>query len=146
MLGIPLTEDGFFLETGMELNSVNTPREGVFICGLAHSPKFIEETITQAYAAATQAAKILSKEFLEIDGTVAVVNEDLCSGCRICESLCEYGAIEMKEKEEKLVAHVVEALCKSCGVCSAACPTNAIALGCFTTEQLLAQIRATLVE
>ncbi len=146
MLGIPLTEDGFFLETGMELNSVNTPREGVFICGLAHSPKFIEETITQAYAAATQAAKILSKEFLEIEGTVAVVNEDLCSGCRICESLCEYGAIEMKEKEEKLVAHVVEALCKSCGVCSAACPTNAIALGCFTTEQLLAQIRATLVE
>ena len=144
MLDIPLTEDGFFLETRIELNAVDTPREGVFICGLAHSPKFIEETITEAYAAAAHAAKVLSKELLEFEGTVAVVDEDLCSGCRVCESLCEYGAIEMKEKEEKNVAHVIEALCKSCGVCGAACPTNAIELGNFTTEQLITQIRSAL--
>ena len=144
MLGIPLTEDGFFLENRIELNSVDTRREGIFICGLAHSPKFIEETITEACAAAAHAAKILAEEQLEFEGTVAVVNEDLCSGCRVCESLCEYGAIEMKEKEGKLVAHVIEALCESCGVCGAACPTNAIELGNFTTEQLLAQIKASL--
>jgi heterodisulfide reductase subunit A len=146
MLGIPLTQDGFFLETKMELNHVDTPRAGVFICGLAHSPKFIEETITQAYAAAAHAAEILSKSRLEIEGTVAVINEDLCSGCRICENLCEYGAIKMREENERLVAYVVEALCKSCGVCGAACPTNAINLNYFTTEQILAQIKAALVE
>jgi len=146
MLKVPLTKDGFFLEAHMKLRPVDFQTDGVFLCGMAHSPKYIEESISQACAAAARAATILSKKALEMEGIVASVDEDLCSGCRICESLCPYGAIEMMEKEGKTVAHVIEALCKGCGVCGTACPTKAITLGHFTTEEILAQVRAILKE
>ncbi|MEM2941771.1 MAG: CoB--CoM heterodisulfide reductase iron-sulfur subunit A family protein [Thermoproteota archaeon] len=146
MLKVPLTKDGFFLEAHMKLRPVDFQTDGVFLCGMAHSPKFIEESISQACAAAARAATILSKKALEMEGIVASVDEDLCSGCRICEFLCPYGAIEMKEKDGKIVAHVIEALCKGCGVCGTACPTKAITLGHFTTEEILAQVRAVLKE
>jgi heterodisulfide reductase subunit A len=81
-----------------------------------------------------------------MEGIIASVDEDLCSGCRICDSLCAYGAIEMNENTGKSTAHVIEALCKGCGVCSTACPTKAIVMGHFTKEQILAQVRATLCE
>ncbi|MEM1563248.1 MAG: CoB--CoM heterodisulfide reductase iron-sulfur subunit A family protein [Candidatus Bathyarchaeia archaeon] len=146
MLKVPLTKDGFFLEAHMKLRPVDFQTDGVFLCGMAHSPKFIDESISQACAAAARAATILSKKALEMEGIVASVDEDLCSGCRICEFLCPYGAIEMKEKNGKIVAHVIEALCKGCGVCGTACPTKAITLGHFTTEEILAQVRAMLRE
>ncbi|MCS7124598.1 MAG: CoB--CoM heterodisulfide reductase iron-sulfur subunit A family protein [Candidatus Bathyarchaeota archaeon] len=146
MLKVPLTKDGFFLEAHMKLRPVDFQTDGVFLCGMAHSPKFIDESIAQACAAAARAATILSKKALEMEGIVANVDEDLCSGCRICEFLCPYGAIEMIEKEGKTVAHVIEALCKGCGVCGTACPTKAIILGHFTTEEILAQVRAILRE
>jgi heterodisulfide reductase subunit A len=146
MLKVPLTKDGFFLEAHMKLRPVDFQTDGVFLCGMAHSPKFIEESISQACAAAARAATILSKKALEMEGIVAIVDEDLCSGCRICEFLCPYSAIEMKEKDGKTVAHVIEALCKGCGVCGTACPTKAITLGHFTTEEILAQVRAILKE
>ncbi|MEM3356197.1 MAG: 4Fe-4S binding protein, partial [Candidatus Bathyarchaeia archaeon] len=146
MLKVPLTKDGFFLEAHMKLRPVDFATEGVFLCGMAHSPKYIDESIAQACAAAARATTILSKPTLEMEGIVANVNEDLCSGCRICEHLCAYGAIEMKEKDEKLVAHVIEALCKGCGTCGSACPTKAIIMGHFTTEEILAQVRAALME
>ncbi|MEM3577009.1 MAG: CoB--CoM heterodisulfide reductase iron-sulfur subunit A family protein [Candidatus Bathyarchaeia archaeon] len=146
MLKVPLTKDGFFLEAHMKLRPVDFATEGVFLCGMAHSPKYIDESIAQACAAAARAATILSKSTLEMEGIVANVNEDLCSGCRICEYLCPYGAIEMKEKDGKLTAHVIEALCKGCGACGTACPTKAIIMGHFTTEEILAQVRAALVE
>jgi len=146
MLKVPLTKDGFFLEAHMKLRPVDFQTDGVFLCGMAHSPKFIEESISQACAAAARAATILSKKELEMEGIVASVDEDLCSGCRICEYLCPYSAIEMKEKDGKTVAHVIEALCKGCGVCGTACPTKAITLGHFTTEEILAQVRAALKE
>ena len=146
MLKVPLTKDGFFLEAHMKLRPVDFQTDGVFLCGMAHSPKFIEESISQACAAAARAATILSKKELEMEGIVASVDEDLCSGCRICEYLCPYSAVEMKEKDGKTVAHVIEALCKGCGVCGTACPTKAITLGHFTTEEILAQVRAALKE
>ncbi|MEM2994680.1 MAG: CoB--CoM heterodisulfide reductase iron-sulfur subunit A family protein [Candidatus Bathyarchaeia archaeon] len=146
MLKVPLTKDGFFLEAHMKLRPVDFATEGVFLCGMAHSPKYIDESIAQACAAASRAATILSKPTLEMEGIVANVNEDLCSGCRICEYLCPYGAIEMKEKGGKFVAHVIEALCKGCGVCGSACPTKAIVTGHFTTEEILAQVKAALSE
>jgi heterodisulfide reductase subunit A len=80
-----------------------------------------------------------------MEGIVANVNEDLCSGCRICECLCPYSAIEMKE-DGKITAHVIEALCKGCGVCGTACPTKAITLGHFTTEEVMAQVKGALLE
>ncbi|MEM2971229.1 MAG: CoB--CoM heterodisulfide reductase iron-sulfur subunit A family protein [Candidatus Bathyarchaeia archaeon] len=146
MLKVPLTKDGFFLEAHMKLRPVDFATEGVFLCGMAHSPKYIDESIAQACAAAARATTILSKPTLEMEGIVANVNEDLCSGCRICEYLCPYGAIEMKEKDGKLVAHVIEALCKGCGVCGSACPTKAIVTGHFTTEEIIAQVKAALLE
>ena len=146
MLKVPLTKDGFFLEAHMKLRPVDFATDGVFLCGMAHSPKYIDESIAQACAAAARATTILSKPTLEMEGIVASVNEDLCSGCRICEYLCPYGAIEMKEKDDKLVAHVIEALCKGCGTCGTACPTKAITMGHFTTEEIVAQVKAALLE
>ncbi|MBS7632827.1 CoB--CoM heterodisulfide reductase iron-sulfur subunit A family protein [Candidatus Bathyarchaeota archaeon] len=146
MLKVPLTKDGFFLEAHMKLRPVDFATEGVFLCGMAHSPKYIDESIAQACATAARATTILSKKTLEMEGIVANVSEDLCSGCRICEYLCPYGAVEMKDKEGKTVAHVLEALCKGCGACGTACPTKAIIMGHFTTEEILAQVKAALVE
>jgi len=146
MLKVPLTKDGFFLEAHMKLRPVDFATDGVFLCGLAHSPKFIEESISQACAATARAVTVLSKKALEVEGAIANVDEDLCSGCRICESVCEYGAIEMREKEGKQRAHVLEALCKGCGVCGSSCPTGAISMLHFTDDQILAQVRAALME
>jgi len=146
MLKVPLTKEGSFLEAHMKLRPVDFATEGVFLCGMAHSPKYIDESIAQACAAATRATTILSKDKLEMEGIIANVSEDLCSGCRICEYLCPYGAVEMKDKDGKTVAHVIEALCKGCGACGTACPTKAICMGHFTTEEILAQLKAALVE
>jgi len=144
MLKVPLTKDRFFLEAHMKLRPVDFATDGVFLCGLAHSPKLIEESISQACGAAARAVTILSKKRLEVEGAIANVNEDLCSGCRICEAVCEYNAIEMKEKDGKLVSSVLEALCKGCGVCGSTCPTGAVSMLHFTDEEILAQVRAAL--
>jgi len=146
MLKVPLTHEGFFLEAHMKLRPVDFATDGVFLCGMAHSPKFIDESIAQACASAARAATVLSKKALEMEGSIAKVNEDLCGGCRICEALCEYGAIEMKDNSGKLRSHILEALCKGCGVCGSACPTGAINMGHFTDKQILAQVRAALRE
>jgi len=146
MLKVPLSKDGFFLEAHMKLRPVDFATDGVFLCGLAHSPKFIDESISQACGAAARAVTILSKKALEIEGAIANVNENLCSGCRICEAVCEYGAIEIKEKDGKLVSSVIEAVCKGCGVCGSSCPTGAITMRHFTNEQVLSQVRAALTE
>ncbi len=146
MFKVPLSTDGFFLEAHMKLRPVDFATDGVFLCGLAHWPKSVEESISQACAAAARATTILSKRTLEVEGAIASVNEDLCSGCRICESLCEYGAIEMREKEGKLRAHVLEALCKGCGTCGSSCPVGAISMLQFTDNQILAQVRSALRE
>ena len=146
MLKVPLIKEGFFLEAHMKLRPVDFATEGVFLCGMAHSPKYVDESIAQACAAAARATTVLSKKTLEMEGIIANVNEDLCSSCRVCESLCPYSAIEMQEKDAKLKAHVIEALCKGCGVCGTACPTKAISMGHFTNEEILAQVKASLVE
>ncbi|MCZ2856850.1 MAG: FAD-dependent oxidoreductase, partial [Candidatus Bathyarchaeota archaeon] len=146
MLKVPLSKDGFFLEAHMKLRPVDFATDGIFLCGLAHWPKSIEESVSQACATAARAITILSKEALEVEGAIASVNEDLCSGCRICESICEYNAIEIKEVNGKLRAHVLEALCKGCGVCGSSCPAGAISMLHFTDDQILAQVRAALKE
>jgi len=146
MLKVPLSKDGFFLEAHMKLRPVDFATDGIFLCGLAHWPKSIEESVSQAYAAAARAITILSKEALEVEGAIASVNEDLCGGCRLCESVCEYGAIKMEEVDGKLRAHVIEALCKGCGVCGSTCPAGAISMLHFTDDQLLAQVKAVLKE
>ena len=139
---IPLNEDGFFLEAHMKLRPVDFATDGIFMCGLAHSPKSLDESIAQAKAAASRAATILAKDTILAGGAVCSVNEDICSGCGICEALCPYGAI-IVDGEEK-VAKVNEALCKGCGVCCAACPSGAAEQRGFTTDQLLHTMGAAL--
>jgi len=141
LLKVPLTRDGFFLEAHMKLRPLDFATDGVFLCGLAHWPKFIEESISQACGAAARAAIILSKKMLEAEGTVAYVNEDLCVGCGLCVSVCPYVAIE---KDEKGVARVNEVLCKGCGLCAASCPEKAIDMKHFTDAQVLAEATAVL--
>ena len=138
MLKVPLNADGFFLEAHVKLRPVDFATEGIFVCGLAHAPKNMEESICQAKAAASRAANILCKDSIIAGGIVAFVNEDICSGCGICEVLCPYEAIEIDEKDK--VAKINTALCKGCGTCCAACPSGAVELKGFRKKQILSMI------
>ena len=141
---VPLNEDGFFLEAHVKLRPVDFATDGVFVCGLAHAPKSISESIAQAKAAAMRATNILVKESLTAEGIVSEVNEEICGGCGICEVLCPYGAIAVDA--EKKVAKVNEALCKGCGTCAAACPSGAAQLRGFRRDQISAMLAAALSE
>ncbi|TET79462.1 MAG: CoB--CoM heterodisulfide reductase iron-sulfur subunit A family protein, partial [Candidatus Cloacimonadota bacterium] len=148
MLKVPLNDDNFFLEAHVKLRPVDFATEGIFLAGLSHSPKSIDETIAQANAAVSRACTIISKDKYLAEPTIAVVNEDLCSGCGTCESICSYEAIEIVGVlvgwVEKRKAHVKEAVCKGCGACAATCPSGAIEQKGFKSEQLLEMIDAAL--
>ncbi|HDM89841.1 MAG TPA: CoB--CoM heterodisulfide reductase iron-sulfur subunit A family protein [candidate division WOR-3 bacterium] len=147
LLKVPLNEDGFFLEAHVKLRPVDFATEGVFLAGSAHSPKFVEESIVQAKAAAARAQTIISKPKYRAEPTIAAVNEEICDGCGVCEPVCEYSAIEIvqdKEDPSKKKAKVNEALCKGCGACIAACPSGAMEQKGFTSEQIYAMIEAAL--
>lgn len=135
---VPVNQDGFFLEAHMKLRPVDFATEGVFLCGLCHNPKSIEESISQANAAASRATTILSKEKLETEGAIAYINKDLCVGCRGCIDVCPYTAISYVD--EKAKCEVNEVLCKGCGGCAATCSSGSIALRGFRFDQIYAQI------
>ena len=139
LLKIPQQEDKFFLEAHVKLRPADFATDGIFICGSARWPADIRDCISQAHAAASRASRILSKEFLEVDGCTAEVNEDLCVGCNICVKICPYNAIS---KNEAGIASVNKVLCKSCGLCGASCPENAITIHHFTNEQILSIINS----
>ncbi len=144
---VPLSKDGFFLEAHMKLRPLDFATDGVFLCGMAHGPKPIDESISQACGAAARAMTILSRPMIEVEGAIAMVNEDLCSGCRMCEGVCEFSAVEMVEDDDGNVrSHIIEELCKGCGVCASTCPSGAITAGHFTDDEILAQVRAALAE
>ena len=140
LFNISRSADGFFLERHPKLDPVATTTEGVFVVGCCQGPKDIPDTVAQASAAAARVLAMISKGKVEIEATTAAVNEELCSGCRICEILCSYKAISFDEEKE--VCRVNEALCKGCGTCGAACPSGAISMNHFKDEQILAQIEA----
>ena len=142
MLKAPLTDDKFFLEAHVKLRPVELPVDGVYVCGLAHGPKPVDETIAQAQAAAAKAAIPLVKGSVSVAPIVSQVDEATCIGCSICASLCPYGAIEMVKVDKKRKARTIAASCKGCGICASHCPTFAISMGGFTNEQILAQIEA----
>jgi heterodisulfide reductase subunit A len=144
LLKVPLSKDGFFLEAHMKLRPVEFATDGIYVCGLAHSPKFFNECLSQASAAVSRASTILSKKKLFVEGMVSSVDEELCMGCRTCELVCPYGAI--RKDEEELVAKVMEVLCKGCGICAGSCPENAITIQNYTDTQLTAQAMAALRE
>jgi heterodisulfide reductase subunit A len=144
LLKVPLSKDGFFLEAHMKLRPVEFATDGIFLCGLAHSPKFFNECISQSSAAVSRALTILSKEKLLVEATISSVNEDKCTGCGTCEMVCAYSAVSVDLTENK--AKVTEVLCKGCGTCGAACPEKAIDIAHFTDMQLLTQAIAALKE
>jgi heterodisulfide reductase subunit A len=142
LLKVPLTEDGFFLEAHMKLRPVDFATDGIFLAGLAHFPKSIGESISQAKAAAGRAATLLSKGYVSVLPIISSVDEAKCIGCGLCESLCAYGAIRVRETDHGDKAETIAASCKGCGVCSASCPQRAITMKHFSDEELIAQIEA----
>ena len=140
MLKVPLNEDGMFMEAHVKLRPVDFANDGVFVAGLAHNPKDMDESIMQAKAAASRALTFITKKAILAEGTITEVNEDRCSGCGYCEIICAYKAIEVDKEKE--VAVVNEALCKGCGACVASCRCGALDLRGFSNEQLFDSFEA----
>ncbi len=141
MFKLTLDEDGFIEEAHVKLRPVDCTTDGVFICGLAHAPKPLNESIAQAQAAATRAITLLAKSTLQTSGTVAQVNSVFCSGCGVCVKICPYSALSFIEKGPFTGrASVNQILCKGCGLCVASCRSGAINLKGFGTDQIMAMI------
>lgn len=139
MLKVPLNADGFYVEAHAKLRPVDFATEGIYLCGLAHSPKFIDENISQARAAAARAATVLSKTHLDVSAQVSYVNQDKCISCMTCVTVCPYGA-PFCNKDGK--GQVEAAKCMGCGICAAECPARAIQLHHFETDQFQVMIQA----
>ncbi|MBF7084633.1 FAD-dependent oxidoreductase [Desulfallas sp. Bu1-1] len=133
---VPLNADGFFLEAHMKLRPVDSAAEGVFMAGIAHGPKNMEENIAQAKAAAGRAATILSKDALESHGVVAVVQPDKCAACLTCVRLCPFSAPHVNN----YAAEIESVLCQGCGTCAGECPNKAITLQGYNDRMYLKMI------
>jgi heterodisulfide reductase subunit A len=145
MLKVPISKDGFYFEAHQKLRPVDFATEGVFVAGLAHWPKFMDECIAQAAGAAARALTIVSKKNLISEGIIASVNEDYCDGCGVCKGCCEYNAIEIVEDGAGgLKSYVNPGLCKGCGCCVAACPSGSMEQKGFKNIQIQAEIDACL--
>ena len=138
VVNISQDKDGWFIESHPKLEPVATTTDGIFIAGTCVAPKDIPDTVAQARAAAARILARIAKEKIEVDALYSEVNEDLCSGCRFCNTLCPFSAIEFNEEKRK--SHIISVLCKGCGVCVAACPSSAIKGRHFTDQQVLAQV------
>jgi heterodisulfide reductase subunit A len=145
---LSLNQDKFFLEAHMKLRPVDFATDGVFMAGLAHCPKSIEESIAQADAAAARAATLLSKDEIELEATISEIVDDNCDGCAYCIDPCPYNALTLVEYMFKGdIKKTVErdaALCKGCGVCQATCPKKGVYIRSFRLEQLGAMVDAAL--
>ena len=137
---VSMDQDGWLQEAHQKLRPVEFAVDGVFLCGLAHYPKTLEESIAQAQAAVSRALSVLSRQAIRVGGQVARIDADQCCGCRGCIEVCPYGAIIFNADEKK--SEVNAALCKGCGACAAACPAEAVELMGFNTRQIYAQIRS----
>jgi heterodisulfide reductase subunit A len=138
ILKISRSPDGFLLEAHPKLRPVDTATDGIYLAGCCQGPKDIPDTVAQAKAAASSAIAPMVKGKVYIEPISAEVDEDICAGCRICESVCDYQAVIFDE--EKGIMTVNAALCKGCGSCSVACPTGAITIKHYSDQQILAQI------
>ncbi len=138
---VPVDSDGFFLEAHVKLRPVDFASDGVFMAGMAHYPKLLDETMIQAQAAAARAARILSRDSLTAGGRVAVVDETRCTGCLTCVRICPFGVPRIKPDligagSIKGAAYIEPAVCQGCGSCAAECPAQAIQLMHYTDTQV----------
>jgi heterodisulfide reductase subunit A len=139
-LKVPLNQDGFFAEAHVKLRPVDFATDGIFVCGLAHYPKDIEESLAQAMAAAARTVSVLAKKTWVSSPLVAHIDAETCVGCQGCLNACPYGAIDFLP--DRHICQVNIALCKGCGSCAAACPSGSARLAGFARQQLNAQIVA----
>jgi len=139
---VPLSPDGFFQEAHVKLRPVDFAADGVFLCGTAHYPKHMTETISQAYGAAGRVINVLSKDSVTATGAICDVKEDACVACGACISCCTYDAISFADTQQGKKARVNPILCKGDGLCNTKCPTSAIFLKHFTDEEIFRQIDA----
>ena len=143
MYKVTQNADGFFMEAHAKLKPVDCATDGVFICGLAHAPKPIDESISQAQAAATRAVTLLAKKIMNMDGTIALVDQEICSSCGVCVSICPFSAPSFtNEGRFEGKAQINPVLCKGCGLCVGSCRSGAIHLKGFDNNQIFAQIFA----
>jgi len=141
---VPLNQDGFFLEAHVKLRPVDFATEGVYLAGMAHNPKTIEEAIVQGRAAAARAATVIGKDKYVGEATVSEVNDLLCIGCGTCVQICPYNAVSLDEQSGK--AKVNPALCKCCGSCTASCRMGAIQQKGFGDREIMDMIDTALLE
>jgi heterodisulfide reductase subunit A len=143
---VTLSPDGFFKEAHVKLRPVEFATDGVYLCGLAHYPKFMQETINQSYGAAGRVLTLLSHDTVVASGSVCEVDENKCVSCGACITACAYGAIEFYEAPHGRKARVNPVLCKGDGLCNTVCATSAIVLKHFTDEEIISEIDAALPE
>jgi heterodisulfide reductase subunit A len=142
LLEVPLSSEGFFMEAHLKLRPMDFMREGVFLAGLAHYPKFIEETIAQALATAGRAMTILSKDRLEVGGTIAIVDQSKCVGCLTCVRTCPFHIPQVDPRATGVgsiigAAYIEPSLCTGCGTCTSECPASAIQLRHYQDDQIM---------
>jgi heterodisulfide reductase subunit A len=139
---VTLSPDGFYKEAHVKLRPVEIATDGVYLCGMAHYPKFIQESISQAYGAAGRALTLLSHDIVVASGSVCVVDEKKCMGCGACVAVCTYGALQLQDTKQGKKVAVNPVLCKGDGLCNAKCPTRAITLKHYTDDEIVSEIDA----
>jgi heterodisulfide reductase subunit A len=140
---VPVNKDGFFAEAHVKLRPIDFATDGVFLCGLAHSPKPINESIAQGLGAAARAVTLLSQKEMFGNAIVAFINPESCVGCQGCLKVCPYEAIQFLE--DRRICEINEVICKGCGACAATCPSASAQLKRFTSRQIYAQIEKCMV-
>ncbi len=139
---VPVNDDRFFAEAHVKLRPIDFATDGVFVCGLAHSPKPVDEAVAQSLGAASRAATVLSKEKIFGNAVVSQIQKRVCRGCQECLNACPYQAITYLE--DQVICEVNAALCKGCGACAVACPTGAASIRHFNDKEVLTMVEAAL--
>jgi heterodisulfide reductase subunit A-like polyferredoxin len=140
-LKVPRNAEGFFIEAHAKLRPVDFSSEGIYLCGTAHGPKLISESIAQALAAASRAGSFLSSKDQKVGGVVAKVDPKLCAACLVCVRSCPYGVPKINKDD---VSEINEALCQGCGICASECPAKAIQLAHYGDDQIMIKVDALL--